>query len=213
MAVVALGNCRDVISVFTAREYAVVTAGTGTERLQVIERDADPGVRLVTVFAHVGGRQVVGRLAGRRCAVVTADAIGRNSGVIKAYDRRKCDRQMTALALVTSWWVIDRFTNGGIIIVTTVALAVSFIMVHAFQWNKTTRGMTGIATLCCRDMASWLRGRGYDSTLRVAILAFPQRAGEVAATMAIAAVAGNMRAIEAEARGIVIKIGADRRLS
>lgn len=200
MAAVAFGRRRYVVRVLAARQHTVVAARTRPESLQVIERDTYPGIGLMTVFADIGRRKMIRRFSGCGCAVVAAHAVGRNSRVIEAHHGRKRDGKVTALTLVSCRRMIDGLADCRVVVVTAGALAVSFIVIHAFQRNETARCMAGIAALRGRNMARRFRSCGYDSALRMTVFAFSQRACKIPATMTITAVARYVRAVKPEAR-------------
>jgi hypothetical protein len=113
---------------------------------------------------------------------------------------------MTALAVVSRRRVINGLARGGSIVMTANALAIGLAMVHALQWNKTTRSVTKIAALGGCDMPGRLRCCGDNSTLRMAILAIAQRPGEIAAAVTIAATSSDMCSVEAKAGRVMIKV-------
>ena len=107
---------------------------------------------------------------------------------------------MATVALVAGRRMIDRFSNCGIVVVTADTVAVHLVVVHPFKRNKASRGMAGIAALCRLNMAGRFRGCCDNATLRMAVFAFAQRTGEIAATVTVTAAGREMRTVEAKAR-------------
>jgi hypothetical protein len=69
--------------------------------------------------------------------------------------------------------------------------------------------MTRIATLGGLDVSSDLGSRRYNATVCVTVLALTQGASEIAAPVAVTATCNQVRAVQAEAGRIVVKIGAN----
>ncbi len=104
--VLAVGNC------------AVMTAGTGAEYVKVINAsDRCPDCVVVTVFANIGGIDMLGILAGCRAAVVTPGTGRDNRAVIKI-GRQPAIGGMAVFANVIANNMILMFAVGNCTVMT-----------------------------------------------------------------------------------------------
>ena len=72
MTIVTLRRGRQVIQILAHGGHAIVTTGTRSEYLEVIDRHGRvPHIGTVAVFTNVGGTDVIKRLAGSRNSVMT----------------------------------------------------------------------------------------------------------------------------------------------
>ena len=100
MAVVAVDATRNMRCVLAQRGNAVVAGATSSQHLRVIDRgDWNERTRAVTVFADICCLHVYRDLAGRGSAVMAADAIAENAGVVEIRREPAC-RIVTIFALI-----------------------------------------------------------------------------------------------------------------
>ena len=79
MAIVAVVAASDMRWVFADSNDTVMTGATGANYLRVINVESwYPGIRRMTVFAHVAGLNMCGVLARSVCAVMTARTVTRD---------------------------------------------------------------------------------------------------------------------------------------
>lgn len=151
------------------------------------------------------------RLASGCHTVMASNTVGRNARVIETNDGRKRDGEVAALALVTSGRVINWLAGRYLVVMAIRACTIRFTVIHTFQRQETPRCMARIAAMSCNNMPSRFRCSSNDRALAMAVLAFAQCAGEIAAAMAIAASRSQMRPVKVKARRIVVKIRTDYR--
>jgi len=187
------------VSILAARDNAVVATRASADRLRVIEHDAGPRVHPMTIFTKIACWYVVCWFSLRGDAVMTANAVRCDAGMVKAQYRRKRNGEMAIVTLIARGRMIDRFSDRCIVVVTTDTVTVHFVMIHAFKRNKASRGMTGITALCGLNMAGRFGGCRDYPTLRMAVLTFAQRTCEVAAPVTVTAARREVPAVEAEA--------------
>lgn len=174
------------VRIFAAGANAIMAAGTGTDRLEMIKRDARPGVYPMTILTQVAGGQMIGRLARCGIAIMATHAVCGNAGVIEAQHRGERHGQVTAITLIAGRRMVDWFSERGNVVMTTDTLTVHFFVVHAIERQEASRGMTRIATLSRLNMSRDLGGRRNNATVCVTVFTFTQCAGEGALTMAVA---------------------------
>ena len=87
MAGIAFRSGGNVVRVLTGGENAVVTSRADADGLKMTELlDEAPVVDVVTVLADVRRRQVIGRFAASRNAIMAVETPGHDSGMVERPD-------------------------------------------------------------------------------------------------------------------------------
>lgn len=101
VTIIAGITTRDMRWVFSGSGNTVVTGSAGTENLGMVDgNDRLEGGRVMAVFANVCRLNMYGTFPGRTHAVVTADAVARNTRVIKN-SRNPGRGRVAIIALIT----------------------------------------------------------------------------------------------------------------
>ncbi len=91
MAVIAIRATTNVSSMFTSRRYAVMAGTACAQNLRVIDSgDRNERNRAVTVFADIRSLHMCRALAGRGSAVMAADAVSNDPGVVEIRREPAC---------------------------------------------------------------------------------------------------------------------------
>jgi len=84
MAIIAVVATGDMGWVFSTRRDTVMTRTAGTQHLRMVDCvRGRPNSAVVAVLANIAGLYVCRAFAGGFCAVMAADAVSRNTGVIE----------------------------------------------------------------------------------------------------------------------------------
>lgn len=120
-----------VIRRFAGRRCAVMTACARTHHLRVIDaRNGIPCRGVVAGLARIGARDMRRVFRRRRGAVVAADAITDDAGVIET-GKRPQTGGVAHLAIIIRQNVCGRFADGDVIVVAAAARAVHRIVIDA----------------------------------------------------------------------------------
>ena len=118
MTVVTAVAARNMGRVFARRRQAVMAGAAGADNLVVVDSECwHPDIRVMAVFASIGGLNVVRRLASRFDSVVTAEAVPRDVDVIEVR-RQPGDRRVAIVAIVATRYVSCVLASGSHAVVT-----------------------------------------------------------------------------------------------
>lgn len=111
MTVIAIVTAHDMSGGLTGRYGTVMTAEAAAQDICVIHPvHGNPYIIVMAVFTYVVREHVVGRLARRIAAVVAADTVVGDAGMVEA---RRCPgvRAVTVVAIVAAEDMIDGFSS------------------------------------------------------------------------------------------------------
>ena len=133
-----------------------MTAGTAANDLQMINRyGRDPGIRAVTVFAHISGRNVVESLAVLDGAIMATDAVA-NDAIMAEGGGKPTVGRMAIAALSGGRQMIRRQPIGGSTVMATGAGADHLEMIDCEYWVPHVGGMAVLAHISRGDVVEAL---------------------------------------------------------
>ena len=165
----------DVTVVLADRRRAVMTGHTAAGHSAVIEHRAGPAIGGMAVITGVAAGNVVRRLAGRRVAVMTAEAGPQHIGMIDANDWRKQVSAVTVLAHIGRVDVTVVLANGLRPVVAGYAVA-GYTAVIEHRAGPAIGGMAVITGVAAGNVVRRLAGR---NTAIVTAEAGPQHIGMI----------------------------------
>lgn len=160
MAIAALGGGRHVIRGFACGGGAVVTTRTAALDLRMVHLcRRHPGIGAMTRFADFTARNVSGRLARCRCAVVTAAAVAHDAGMIEGRRNPSIDGVAIA-AFSSSGNVVGGFARCRRAIVATAARPLHLRVIDTHHRYPSRRAVARLTHITRCDMGRrFARGR------------------------------------------------------
>ncbi len=129
VAVITFDGGDEVAGIFTRSGITIMTARAGALYLVMIDSSGwCPGQGRMAGLTNVARLNMLGILAGGGIAIVTADTIAADAGMVK-YGGRPGLGGMAIITLATGSQVIGVFTGGGIAIMTTRTGAQHLVMI------------------------------------------------------------------------------------
>ena len=120
----------EMTDVLAGRVRAVVARRAGAQNLRVIHRrNRNPGDITVAVFTYVGGIDMSRTLARRIGAVVTADAVVCDAGMIEI-GRYPGHSRMTVIAIVSTGYMRRMLARGDCAVVAAAANTYDLRVIH-----------------------------------------------------------------------------------
>ena len=133
MTVVAVGAAGDVVQVFSGCRDTIMTRAARAQNLCVVNSVGRcPHVRGMAILTHIACLDVRRTFASRINAVVTADTVARDVGVIKIR-WQPANRRMTVVAVVATGDVVQVFAGGREPVMTGAAGARNLRMVNEIR--------------------------------------------------------------------------------
>lgn len=155
MAILAEIGGRNVSGTLARRGYAIVTAGTASTDIAVIEHSGGPAAGVVAVVAGIATGDVGRCLAGCNAAVMAAGTAPEYRAVVDTGHRQPAAAAMAVFTKIGGLNVAARFSSGGSAVMTARAAASHCSMIEA-RGRPTARTMTGITLGCGLHMGSCL---------------------------------------------------------